>query len=91
MHCLEDDLELLEDVPAELKHLCCKMRHLDFRVEKERENRIARIHQSYHQIRKLSEDKIAIAEHLHLMLEKYQERISSHLSEIKYVFDTPGD
>ncbi|KAI1693249.1 inhibitor of growth protein 3 [Ditylenchus destructor] len=113
MHYLELDLELLDDVPTELKHKCCEMRHLDFRVEKarsevrkksieffnirntltqeEREIRIARIHQSYHQIRKLSEDKIAIAEHLHLMLEKYHERISRHLSEFEYESDTPGD
>ncbi|KAI1690957.1 inhibitor of growth protein 3 [Ditylenchus destructor] len=112
MHSLELDLELVEDVPIELKHKCWEMRHLDFRVEKarsevreksieffnirntltqeERENRIVRIHQSYHQIRKLSEDKIAIAEHLHLMLEKYHERISRHLSEFEYESDVPG-
>ncbi|KAI1707176.1 inhibitor of growth protein 3 [Ditylenchus destructor] len=114
MHYLEDDIELLEGVPTELKQQCCEMRDLDFRVEKalsdvreesreffnvmntlprdERESRIARIRRSYQQIRELSEDKIAVAEYLHLMLEKYQERISRDLSEFKYELelDTPG-
>jgi hypothetical protein len=31
----------------------------------------------------MSEEKLAIAEYLHLMLEKYQERIAKDLSEFK--------
>uniref|UniRef100_A0A914CR59 Inhibitor of growth protein N-terminal histone-binding domain-containing protein n=1 Tax=Acrobeloides nanus TaxID=290746 RepID=A0A914CR59_9BILA len=34
MHYLEDDIELLETLPPELKAQCCEMRDIDSRIEK---------------------------------------------------------
>uniref|UniRef100_A0A915EAZ6 Inhibitor of growth protein N-terminal histone-binding domain-containing protein n=1 Tax=Ditylenchus dipsaci TaxID=166011 RepID=A0A915EAZ6_9BILA len=81
MHYLEDDLELLEGT-AELKsHSLIG-----------RERRCAKIRETYKVIREMSEEKLAIAEYLHLMLEKYQERIAKDLTEFKYELeaDTAG-
>lgn len=48
--------------------------------------------QEYQTIRVQSQQKVAIAEQLQLMLEKYQERIAKELAEFKYELemDTPG-
>lgn len=46
----------------------------------------------YRRIREMSEEKLAIAEFLELMLDKYQERIAKDLNEFKIELeaDTPN-
>lgn len=90
MRELDNQIEkLLSEVCEESRNFLNVIKSLN---EDERKLRQQKIKEKYRRIREMSEEKLAIAEFLELMLDKYQERIAKDLNEFKIELeaDTPN-
>ncbi|KIH66666.1 PHD-finger [Ancylostoma duodenale] len=78
MFFLDDFLEMLDELPAELRERCTEMRHLDM--------------QEYDRLRVLGEMKVSLAERMQEVLEAYMQYLDKEKTHFKYELeaDNPG-
>ncbi|PAV89582.1 hypothetical protein WR25_01799 [Diploscapter pachys] len=111
---LDDFLEMLEELPSELKDRCMELRNLDAQVqvgkrrneeaiaeffrnsvnmtEEEKQQRHEQFQAEYRRLRSVAEEKVAIAERMKELLEKYVQHLEKEKTHFKYELeaDNPG-